>query len=129
MTPAGKVREFGLPHHPSLGPITKGPDGNLWFGATDEVGRITPAGDVTEFPLTQQGDVMGVADGPDGDVWFTAQWRSEPSMVGWVSPDGSVTEVPTPSGGALGIAGGSDGNVYFAEYSANLIGSVVLNRG
>jgi len=59
--------------------ITAGPDGNLWFAATDVnmIGRITPAGSFTEFPLpTTCGSSNGcgpyaITAGPDGNLWFT----------------------------------------------------------
>jgi len=51
------------------------------------------------------GSPINVAVGPDRNVWFT-----KGSLVGRVTPDGTITEfpLPTPNGGATGLTAGSD---------------------
>src|SRR5947208_13434405 len=53
--------------------ITTGPDGNLWFTAGTDIGRITTAGSVTGFPVPQAlGEPQFIRAGPDANLWFTA---------------------------------------------------------
>src|SRR5213082_1244486 len=69
----GTITEFPTPTG-SAGPIgiTSGPDGNLWFTAGNDIGRITTAGSVTAFPVpTASSGPQGIATGPDGNLWFT----------------------------------------------------------
>ena len=47
-------------------------------------------GEVTEFPIpSQTGSPINIAVGPDRNVWFT-----KGGIVGRVTPDGVITEVP-----------------------------------
>src|SRR5258706_467868 len=61
---------------PSLGDMTSGPDGNLWFidnGVPPRVGRITPSGAITNFGLPAKiGTLRSITNGPDGNLWMTA---------------------------------------------------------
>ena len=95
----------------SYGPsgIVAGPDGNLWFTESGEVGRITTAGVVTEF---QGSGGDGIAAGPDGNLWFGAG-----NNVGRITTAGVITEFPIPTAwaGAHGITAGPDGNLWFTE--------------
>src|SRR5437588_6931221 len=75
---AGTITEFPTPAG-SAGPIgiTTGPDGNLWFTAGTDIGRITTGGSATAFPLpTRCGhkfgcEPFGITAGPDGNLWVT----------------------------------------------------------
>src|SRR2546429_7016675 len=52
--------------------ITTGPDGNLWFTAGTDIGRITTAGSVTAFPIpTASSGPQGITAGPDANLWLT----------------------------------------------------------
>jgi streptogramin lyase len=69
-----------------------------------------------EFPLpplsfTTTAGALGITAGPDGNVWFT-----EPitGAIGRISPDGQVTEFPTPVHDPVAITTGPDGNLWFA---------------
>ena len=81
----------------SLGPITTGPDGNLWFAERvsgagyGRVGRITPAGAVTEYLVAcaAGGYFGGLAWGPDGALWLT-----QPDLD-------AIVRVSQPGGGCL----------------------------
>ena len=58
------------------GPLTVGPDGDLWFtdvssAGNGAIGRITTAGAITEFPLPAGDGAPGLTVGPDGDLWFS----------------------------------------------------------
>src|SRR5271166_6051044 len=58
------------------GPITAGPDGNLWFGEGNagaaKIGTINPTTHaLAEFPLpTNRAAPTGITAGPDGNLWF-----------------------------------------------------------
>jgi virginiamycin B lyase len=86
-TTAGVVTQVaaGLP---GIGPITAGPDGNIWFvlSSIDGVGRVTPAGVTTVFP-TPRNDIFpqDIATGPDGNLWFP-EWGSGGSMIARLVP-------------------------------------------
>src|SRR5256885_5829298 len=75
---AGTITEFPTPTGSGdpIG-ITTGPDGNLWFTAGTDIGRITTGGSFASFPLpTRCGNKfgckpLGIAAGPDGNLWFT----------------------------------------------------------
>jgi streptogramin lyase len=66
-----------------------GPDGNVWFGEFNHIGKITPAGKITEFPypsgINQYG---GVSAGSDGNVWFA---QSSQNAMGKVTKTGKIT--------------------------------------
>jgi streptogramin lyase len=92
ITPAGALTEF--PTGGSPGPLTVGPDGNLWFievagyslKETDDLGRVTPAGALTEFPLPAgNADPGNLTVGPDGNLWFT-EISSAGSAIGRIDP-------------------------------------------
>jgi len=135
ITTGGSITEFPLPKNCAFefcGPvgITAGPDGNVWFAATDvnKIGRITPAGSITEFPLpTTCGSSNGcgpyaITAGPDGALWFTEAAND----IGRITPAGLVTQfpvagvcVPNEGCGAFGITAGPDGNLWFTEGAAD----------
>ena len=89
------------------GPITAGPDGNLWFtepcSAASDVGakvaKLTPSGAFTEYVVPRVGDVPAdpsdTAAGPDGNIWFIEESAHK---VVKLTPSGSFTEYPIPSG-------------------------------
>jgi len=102
-----------------MGPITAGPDGNIWFGQSKSnttpvlggVGRATPAGVLTIFDTSEiPGDMTA---GSDGNVWFSV---AASNRIGRVTPNGLVTYFIVPAGAAPGgITKGPDGNVWFTE--------------
>src|SRR5438128_4383881 len=77
--------------------ITAGPDGNLWFTESDQVGnigRITPTGMITEFPVpTPSSFPNGITAGPDGNLWFVEHAGNK---IGRITTSGAVTEYPLP---------------------------------
>ena len=111
---------------PSIAPyisgLTAGPDGNIWFTASQNnynspatnpsvVGRITPAGQITTFPvlpgpLGDQVTTSSIVQGNDGQLWFaalipTGSDSSELEMAS-VTPAGQITLHPIEKAGALG---------------------------
>jgi serine/threonine protein kinase/sugar lactone lactonase YvrE len=114
ITPTGKVTEFalGINAYPEV--ITVGSDGNLWFTlglSVGIIGRLTPDGQFTDFRVN---NLLGggITAGPDGNLWFT-----EDSGVGRITPQGTITEFPLPTGSMPGaaITVGPDHNLWFTE--------------
>jgi virginiamycin B lyase len=135
------INEFPLPSIPppsenlGIGPVTAGPDGNLWFPENfshlvfnsgplpttvfdpGKIGRITPSGVITEFSVDTNPGTIVV--GPDGNLWFPAPSISpgQSNGIDRITPSGNITEFPLPAGG--GSAGaltiGPDSNLWFPE--------------
>jgi virginiamycin B lyase len=113
------------------GPIAAGPDGALWFTASNasvgSIGRIATAGDVTLFPTPTIGSFpQGITAGPDGAIWFT---ESGANNIGRVTTTGQFIEyaIPTPNSYPLGIAAGPDAALWFTESLGNKIGRITTD--
>jgi streptogramin lyase len=121
-----------------------GPDGNVWFAAQANPGRIakvTPAGAVTELTggvtpsLAPNASPANLVTGPDGNVWVTG--FGDPGRIWKVTPAGVVTEVAT--GGQTpgfsfnrqptGITVGPDGNLWFVEIGSPGIVAKITTSG
>lgn len=127
ITTAGAITEITLPTGttrrttPSVGAITTGHDGALWF--TDSqlgtIDRITTEGALTTFPVPF-GSPLGIAAAPDGNIWFTAGGGAS-GAIGRLAPSGALTAF-TISGGPNGVTVGSslavasDGAVWTSTY-------------
>src|SRR5580693_2010665 len=95
---AAGIAEYPVPLAQSLGAITAGPDGNVWFVEEGgSVGKITPSGTVTQYALpstsnTGVGPVpLGITTGQDGNLWFT---EAAVGNVGRITPSGTITIFP-----------------------------------
>jgi streptogramin lyase len=87
-----------------------GPDGNLWVGVEAQmVLRMTLNGDPTCFRTT--GFTETVAAGPDGNVWFTERTGTG-TLIGKITPQGTVTEYPDPNVCSNSLIGAGDGFLY-----------------
>jgi streptogramin lyase len=80
----------------NLGPITAGPDGNLWFTefTKNKIDKISPiTGIITQYSIsTANAGPSGIAAGPDGNLWFTELFTNK---IGKISlKDGIITEYP-----------------------------------
>jgi streptogramin lyase len=112
-----RFTEYAVPRRPaaasSLGPITTGADGNLWFVDGDQIDRMTVTGVATPFVIP--GAAFGVARGSDGNVWFTDWTRG---TIGRITPAGAFSEFPPVGGRPVspeGIVAGPDGNLWFVD--------------
>lgn len=140
ITPTGNISEYPLSTpYTTLGGITSGPDGNLWFTETfypaiggsppplgGAIGRISPTGTVTEFPLPKGGgsSPRAITVGPDGNLWFTTTGFTT-TAIGRITPDGQITEYPAhPGYSPYGIAAGHDGILWFTEDFRGRIGRI-----
>ncbi|MBR7838937.1 Ig-like domain repeat protein [Actinospica durhamensis] len=111
--------------------LISGPDSSMWFslqmtggnGTVSEIGRIDMSGNVTEYPLPagDGGLISGIAADSAGDIWFataSAQSANGLGYVGYLAPDGSITQFPMPvayiyANFANSITLGPDGNMWF----------------
>ena len=90
------------------GPITSGPDGNLWFGeynassGVPDIGKITTTGKITIYSIPGGPGYGpgGITSGPDGNIRFTEVGSD--GYIGKITPDGTLTVV-APVAVASGI--------------------------
>jgi streptogramin lyase len=107
-SPAGTVfTPFALPGSltNNITVLAPGPDGNVWFGTFEAIGKITSSGVTTVYTtgVPTGSSVVGLVAGPDGAMWFVNQGGT----VGSISTGGTVTLATTynpPSGGCPGLA-------------------------
>ena len=113
----GQITEFPIPTHAS-GPlgIAAGSDGGMWFTEYfgKKIGRIGLGGGIVEFPLPSERPPIAITQGPDGNAWFTMS-----GGVGRITPDGQITEFPTP-GWRNAIVAGSDGRLWFTNEQGSI---------
>jgi virginiamycin B lyase len=125
----GGMTEFSLPSptgHP--GNLAVGPDDNLWFTESSDIGKFNlTTHTTTEYTVTGGlANPYGIAKGPDGALWFT---ESSGSKIGRIdATTGAIVEYPTPTSGAYPqfIASGTDGNMWFTEMVPGTTGRVGL---
>src|SRR6266851_1855100 len=104
-----EMTEFVIPTPNSTpGPITFGPDGNIWFtefSGNSSVARMTPSGTFTEFTTPTPSVPFGIRAGPDSKLYFTEQMASKVGTLTNVTGEWMIEEWPvTPGGGPSGIA-------------------------
>jgi hypothetical protein len=103
--------------------VTKGPDGNMWFGDGSSIGIVTPAGSISQVtPTWGNSNSIGSTDlvtGPDGNIWTIGQVEGQ--IYKYVPGSATATAYFTPpifDGAAPGsmqpyrIIIGSDGDFY-----------------
>jgi streptogramin lyase len=97
--------------------FTFGSDGNIYVGgcvvsACNMVGIFSPKTGSFRTIATPSGDGPGANHefvlGPDLNVWFT-----EASHVGYITPQGAITEYAAPQYVGQNIIVGSNGNIWF----------------
>ena len=74
--------------------IAQGPDGNVWFTAQYNIGRITPGGATSSFPTNFYETQGNMVTGLDGNLWFVGYWNDK---VYRLTTSGVVTAFPFPS--------------------------------
>jgi virginiamycin B lyase len=114
------IHEFDVPI--GAGPaIALGADGNLWFGAGVNLGRITPKGISTSFPFGTRTTPTDIAMGSDGYLWCTVSWQFGSYLRRFRLTGEDVDVIyPPRQNGIGGIVVGSDGNIWYT-----VIGGVV----
>jgi virginiamycin B lyase len=101
--------------------LTEGPDGNIWFATSPDVGRITTSGVVATVNLPPGSGPQGIAAGSDGNLWYTDPVANQ---IGRMTTGGVVTTfaIPTANSSPMAITAGPDGALWFVETKANQIG-------
>jgi streptogramin lyase len=115
----GVYRSFAIPApskfnrypDPSVGGMTVGPDGNIWFTYGEQLGRVTPAGQVTLI-TPSLGDLQNIVSNA-GKLWVTATQAPSPgdlppagsSGVGSYTPPQYRCTVPQLRNKTLAAAG------------------------
>ena len=119
----------------TLGGVTVGPDGNIWFTETDynsnsaRVARLdltmlagcsgNPSLCVTEWTVPGQGGsslLAGITSGPDGAIWFTSNGK-----VNRITTAGTITQFEAGSASAgAGITRGRDGALWYAGFGQKI---------
>ncbi|GCE14424.1 virginiamycin B lyase [Tengunoibacter tsumagoiensis] len=130
VTPSGKLHFFSVPSLPGVltnsspSGITVGPDGNIWFGISEnnQIGRITAGGKITMFTLPlnlSSPDIL--TRGPDGALWFTVLAGNR---IGRIAPNGTITSFPLPqaSTNISALTLGPDQALWFTDTRHNQIG-------
>jgi virginiamycin B lyase len=100
--------------------------GGLIIVTLHTTGLLTGTGSVVpnEFPTATAGaGPSAITQGRDGNVWFI---ESAVGRIGYITPNGRVTEFPVPNvtGDVGAIAAGPDGNLWFTEPDADQIGQI-----
>ena len=124
ITPSGTITEYSLPTkgNEPIG-ITAGPDGNLWYTASEaKIGKITTSGTITEYSLPKGSTPRRITAGPDGNLWFTDY---STKTIGKITTSGTITEYAVPTGSEPeGITTGPDGNVWFTVRTQGGVGEI-----
>jgi streptogramin lyase len=104
--------------------ITTGPDGNLWYTASEtKIGKITTAGVKTEYG-TPIGGPLDITTGPDGNLWFATY----ASGIGKSTTSGAMTKYGVAGASGLwAITAGPDGNLWFVATATNQIGKITTS--
>jgi virginiamycin B lyase len=123
VTPDGVVSQIAAPGGPTW--LTFGPDGALWYSATDDgaIGRIGRGHAVTEFTagMPAASEPAQIVSGPGGALWFADDGTD---AIGRITPTGKVTEYPlAPGSGPLGIAA-APGGLWFTESRRGAVGFI-----
>jgi len=98
------------------GNIAVGPDGNLWFTESNDIGKFNlTTGAETDYTPGGLFSPDTIAKGPDGALWFTDGNTSEIGRIDATTD--AIVEYPTPTSGSQPyfIAAGPDGNMWFLE--------------
>lgn len=144
---SGGLARFSLPAGPVgtstyVGPITAGPDGNVWFveafdtinrpfTTSNAIARITPTGVVSTvvpssaLPATH---VYSLTTGSDGNAWFggfrSVEGSAFQGVVGRVTPAGGLTVFVVPNAFTVDrITPGRDGNLWITATGSNTGGA------
>jgi streptogramin lyase len=141
LLPSGRMVGLANLESPA-GPLLAGPNGEVWAatnagGYSKEavaIARISTDGIVQRFPLPEQmtgydtkPEVRDMVIGKEGALWAAIAYGGTENLEWYlsvggelvrISPDGTMTEFPTPAGiEPLGLALGAEGNLWFTAIS------------
>jgi virginiamycin B lyase len=127
----GRLTQFPLPSG-EAGPlgIVPGPDGNIWFGGANRIGRISTAGVVLGAYPVPIPAVAFASDPQRGLLWFVDSY----SNIGHIDARGTFkvyTEGYSSNGlfvpeGPVGIAVAADDSIWIGESNFGTIGKLAL---
>jgi streptogramin lyase len=104
--------------------LSVGPDGNIWIGASQAVGRVEPSGAITLFSINA--NAQSTVAGPDGNVWIAITGAHDGVIK--MSTSGEVlAECDLPNLGVYPerITAGPDGNLWMTATDNNFPGEVI----
>ena len=131
--PRGTFTTYTLPTpSTSLGGITRGADGAMWFTEPflHRLGRISGTGGFAEYPIigAVSGDPHRLVSGPDGRLWFTLPGAGYIGRFDLHTHAVSLFPVGDPTQNTpWDITVGPDRNLWFTETSVHSIGRVTPN--
>jgi streptogramin lyase len=119
--------QYAIPGGAQLRNIVSGPLGDLWIidAANVKIDKVNTSGTfLTQYAVN---DTLpgGLAVGVDGNLYYGG---SGSNLIGALTTAGVETDYPIPTGGAhpIDLTSGPDGNIWFAEFSTNKIGRLIL---
>jgi len=109
--------EFPLANqHASLGGITSGPDGDVWFTelGAHAVAKINGSGCVTEYSMSSNSISSALTSTPDGHIWFAGVQ----DLITRMATDGTMVRPFTVSAVLVRtLVVGPDGNIWYPDGS------------
>jgi virginiamycin B lyase len=137
MTTAGAVTEFPLPppfhtervaNASDIGPVTAGPDGNIWFSlpAANSIGVMSTSGTLlTTYPVpTANSQPDFISTGPDGNMWFDEHAANKIGRLTIASGRIDEFPIPTPNSYPRNLVIGPDGNMWFPEAAVGKVARI-----
>ncbi len=112
--------EYALGNATYPNDLTAGPDGKVWFTATNELGSLTVDGALAEYPAPFN-SLGSITTGPDSRLWLRIK-----DSLGRMDPanPGHATTFHVPGGSGPGaIVSGPDGRIWFTAS----VGTVMPN--
>jgi len=103
---------------PSLGTLTQGPGGNIWFALNGVVGYVTPGGKLTSLVTSSYPSNGSLAAAADSTIWLASG-----GALTQYSRAGKLLQTIAYQAGY--VARGPDGNVWFSQSDA--IGTIRAN--
>ncbi|MEX2554640.1 MAG: hypothetical protein WEB06_03305 [Actinomycetota bacterium] len=99
--------------------LSPGSDGNIWYGAANQFGRVKPATGKVTARFGFVGNPNDMTLGPDGNIWY-ANNPSEFGLpgtdaVGRISPTGQIDHFGPVSYAPFFVSPGPDGNIWFTS--------------
>jgi virginiamycin B lyase len=150
-TGTATITEYPIPAGSggTSGPITAGPDGNLFIGTGGAILKVSQSGSFTKYTIPTAANtvlgpnVAGITTGPDGDIWFIVfaklTERSgattatvDEGEVFKMTTSGVFTEYAFPisyNSSPAAITAGPDGNLWFTEPNTGIVGKMTTSGG
>jgi|GEM_PF-5476291 len=127
--PNGEITDYEFPPGwcGSSGiPIIDGPEGSLWIGACERIGKVTTGGSISGIEMEGGRDIYDIAASPDNHLWVTAATPNAPlpglCWIGRVSTGGAQQWFELPSGTCgSSLTVGPEGDIWFVQVDSQSI--------